>query len=156
MKNKLGSNQYKERTKYRFGVSVVILGLLCLLVAFWGYYSKPQTMISPLPRSFMPVIVKTVVASPGDPIVDEISRVFKNEGTKTVAKAIMCFYSESKLNTLAYNFNSNGTADAGIAQINDVWGMSIEDRQDYRKNIRKAYEIYKKHGWTPWYGSGCH
>jgi len=162
---KRGSNQHRDKYKYPLGlkkdtfISVMWLFILLLMIgAFLWYYKRSQTLISPVPQSYLPTIVKTVEAKSwdtGDPIIDEISRVFKNEGTKTVAKAIICFYGESKLNTYAYNFNSNGTADVGIAQINDVHGMTVEERQDYKKNIKKAYELYKRSGWKPWYANGC-
>lgn len=143
----------KKKTKQSVIWMLFFLGLLAL--AF--YISKPVELISPIPKGYTLVIIKEVYAKEkqGDPIVDEISRVFKNEGTKTVAKAIMCFYGESKLNPLAYNFNRNKTADIGIAQINDVHGMSVEERQDYKKNIKKAYELFKKYGWKPWYSPSC-
>lgn len=90
-------------------------------------------------------------------IVHEIARVFEPEGKAVVVKAINCFYSESGLRADAYNpRNKNGTNDAGVAQINSIWKMSLEERFDYRMNIRKAYEIYKRSGsFNPWYGALC-
>ena len=139
-------------------ISVLIILLILIIVGLLGHlHEATRKFISPLPKGFTRTIVKVVQASPGDPIVDEISRVFKNEGTKTVAKAIMCFYSESKLNTLAYNFNSNGTGDYGPAQVNSVHISKYGEKfmYDWRENIRVAYDLYKKHGFKIWYADGC-
>ena len=131
-------------------------------VAFWGHYSQSQaarSLIDPLAKvvptstpTVTPIIIEVIE---GDPIIGEINRTFKNESRVTIAKVIHCFFGESKLNPLAYNFNKNGTADVGVAQINDVHGMSVEDRQDYRKNIKKAYEIFKRRGFSAWYHKNC-
>src|SRR3990167_630705 len=151
MKNKLGSNQFEVKYKYNFVSSVLILAAFLALVAVVGYYNKPQPMISPLPRSFMPTIVKVVEASPGDPVIDYISFVFRKEGTRVVGKMISCAYGESKFNTDAYNYNTDGSDDLGIFQINSKHGYSIEDRRNYKKNIQMAYKIYKTQGLRAWY-----
>jgi len=160
MKNRIGSNQYQSKYKYKFYTPMAIILLLCLITAIVGHYSVSNAeILSPLAKTQptpTPIVIQVAYEGQiGDPVIDEISKVFKNEGKATVVKAINCFYSESKLNTLAYNFNTNGTSDAGVAQINDVHGMSIEDRQDYKKNIKKAYKIFKKRGWSAWYAPAC-
>ena len=88
-------------------------------------------------------------------IVAYIAETFEPEGKAVVVEAINCFYSESKLNPLAKGCNKNGTCDSGIAQINSVHKLTDEQAQNYKKNIDKAYEIYKDRKWEAWYGKGC-
>lgn len=157
----------KTKTKYKFWPSVIAILIVCIIVAIVGHYNVSRSKIlSPISQTYAqesiptptPLIIMVAYEDEmGDPIIDEISRVFKNEGTKTVAKAIMCFYTESKLNPNAYNFNSNGTGDYNIAQINSVHISKYGDKfmHDWKENIRIAYKIYKEQGWKPWYGSGC-
>lgn len=105
---------------------------------------KPQVSPSPVPTTAE--------------IVEEIARVFEGEGKHVVVKAINCFYSESGLRAEAVSKpNTNGTIDAGVAQINDIHKMSIKERLDFRKNIKKAYQIYKGRGsnFNAWYGKLC-
>lgn len=89
-------------------------------------------------------------------VIDEVVRVFAPEGRHVVIKALNCFYSESGLRWNAINDkNKNGSIDGGVAQLNDVWKLTLDERLNYRINIQKAYEIYKRSGWRPWFGVGC-
>lgn len=101
----------------------------------------------------------TPTPTPSDKeVIDEIVRVFSPEGKHVVVRAINCFYSESGLRWDAVSKpNKNGTLDGGVAQINDVHKLTIEERLDYKKNIQEAYNIYKRNGssFRPWYGKGC-
>lgn len=101
----------------------------------------------------------TPTPTPSDKeVIDEIVRVFEPEGKHVVVRAINCFYSESGLRWDAVSKpNKNGTLDGGVAQINDVHKLTIEERLDYKKNIQEAYNIYKRNGssFRPWYGKNC-
>ena len=88
-------------------------------------------------------------------VIAYIAKTFEPEGAQVMVKAVECFYSESGLRYNAVNVNTNGTHDGGVAQLNDVHKMSLEDRMDYKKNIDKAYELYKRQGFNPWYGKLC-
>ena len=60
---------------------------------------------------------------------------------------------ESGYRTDAINLNTNKTADIGVFQINDVHGKRIsrEDRMDYIKNIKFAYQLRQEQGnWNAW------
>ncbi len=47
--------------------------------------------------------------------------------------------------------NTNGTADVGVFQINDIHSMSWDSRMDARTNIAKAKEIRDAWGsWDAW------
>lgn len=140
--------------------------ILLLILAFiagvtYGlFYSKPVSYVQKTALAFEEAPLASPTPSPitTDVIVAEIARVFEPEGKHVVVQAINCFYSESGLRAEAINDkNTNGTTDAGVAQINDVHKMSVKDRLDYKKNIAKAYQIYKGRGsnWSAWYGKLC-
>ena len=115
-------------------------------------------VLSPCPEQGC--FVKTVMAkepkSELQEIIDYIVKVFSPEGDRVVTQALSCFISESHLNPKAYNWNTNSTADVGIAQINDVHGLTVEQRQNWKFSVDYAYKLYKQQGFRPWYGSGCH
>jgi len=53
-------------------------------------------------------------------------------------------------NPNAENWNSNGTWDAGIFQINQIHGYSIEQMKDWKQNIDAAKKIFDNGGWKQW------
>ena len=69
-----------------------------------------------------------------------------------VAAKMMCIaYEESKFDTKAINtFNSNGTTDIGLYQINSVWHNKCNNLTDVHSNIKCALMIYNKQGITAW------
>ncbi len=77
----------------------------------------------------------------------EIVRVFG-----ALAEQALCIaLNESGYRADAINHNTNGTADVGVFQINDIHGMSWDDRLDARANIQKAKEIRDAWGnWNAW------
>ncbi len=114
--------------------------------------------------AYRPATVNTVALAPtptppptDEEVLSYIVEVFSPEGRAVVVKAMNCFYSESGLRWDAISPpNKNGTRDGGIAQINDVHKLTMEQRLDYKVNINKAYEIYKSRGgFGAWYGIGC-
>jgi len=82
----------------------------------------------------------------------EIVRVFGSQADEALCIAKM----ESGFRADAVNAaNTNGTADVGVFQINDVHGMSWESRLDARTNITKAKEIRDAWGsWDAWMTKG--
>lgn len=65
--------------------------------------------------------------------------------------AINVVYCENRgLRPDAENWNSNGTWDAGIFQVNQIHGQSMEDMKDWKKNIDFAYKLFKRGGWSQW------
>lgn len=80
-------------------------------------------------------------------IQEEIVRVFGESAENALCIARM----ESGYRADATNQNTNGTWDLGSFQINDVHGMSWDDRMDARTNIAKAKEIRDAWGsWRAW------
>lgn len=59
------------------------------------------------------------------------------------------------------NVNNNKSIDVGLFQLNSIHfkkGYTLKDFADCEKNIKIAYEIYKRQGWQPWvaYTSGAY
>jgi hypothetical protein len=175
---KVGSNQFVAHKKFQLKVAVQrdvwFLTALTLFVIFVGReWSIKHPAVSPCPKTgcFVSEVEAAEIQAKYElrkireeetrptktNVISYIAKTFESEGAAVQVRAIRCFYSESGLRTEAYNFNSNGTEDRGVAQINSVHGMKPEDAHDYRKNIEKAYEIYKQAGKTfrPWFGKDC-
>jgi hypothetical protein len=170
MANKIGSNQYIYKKRLELSdkalksiwqvIAIVAIGLIII--------QKTQPpIISPIPPGQVYAEEPKVIIPPPttENIISYIVATFMPEGKAVALKALDCFYSESGLRADAQNWNppytdKNGvfhsaTWDIGVAQINDVHKMSVEDRLDYRKNIDKAYQIYKNRGFSAWYAPAC-
>lgn len=137
---------------------LLVLVLLIVITCLMGSYVARRRIISPVGDN---PIIKVVYASEEvselEKIVAYITKKFAPEGKHVVVQAINCFYSESGLRSNAVGVNKNGSNDVGVAQINSIHGMSTEDRMDYKKNIDKAYKIYKSRGnnFDAWYAPTC-
>lgn len=177
-KFKKGTNQYRRKykgikTDAQRDILVIFLGMLlmCFISREWQHAHPP---ISPCPMGGCLVskaeasealalvelnqIKKTSLEPTKANIIKHIADTFAPEGTAVVVRAINCFYSESGLRTEAVNNkNKNGTIDRGVAQINSIHKMLPADAHDFRKNIQKAYQIYKNRGnsFQAWYGKNC-
>lgn len=174
------TNEFKQSTNTYMKQTVFITTFLSLLLIC--AIAQPSTnLISPLAETVdvkvaglvYPSLTPTPTAIPSPTIpgpsptpgtaevIQYIAQVFKDEPAHIQVKAIECFYSESGLRWNAINDkNTNGTTDAGVAQINDVHKMSVQERLDFKKNIEKAYKIYLgKNGgrknFAAWYGARC-
>jgi len=80
-------------------------------------------------------------------VEDKICKEFAEDCKIMIAIAT----AESGLNPKAINDkNTNGTTDAGLFQVNDIHGYSVEDRLDVDKNIAMAKKVYDRQGLTAW------
>lgn len=174
--NLRGSNQHVAKKGIRLHEEtqrsmwqVMAIGIFLILLA---EKTQPQT-VSPCPDGGCAVSkvfaqetearieLKNRIAQENKPtktnIIAYIAKVFEPEGTAVQVRAIRCFYSESGLRTEAYNYNTNGTEDRGVAQINSIHGMKTSDAHNFKMNINKAYQIYKGRGsnFSAWYGKDC-
>lgn len=75
---------------------------------------------------------------------------FGDRSHQAIAMLAKC--ENSKLDPHATNYNSNGTVDRGIFQINSIHGG--EEMYNWKTNIDKAYEIYHAHNDT-FYAWSC-
>ena len=179
-KYKVGSNQYKlkrkspiisQLDKIVFLGVVIYISLLTLKAVItystnlaYDHWLASHTYVS------APVVVFAAEISPTLGLIPEkelqptkpnivayIMQVFGKYGTDVGVQAINCFYSESGLRTEAYNYNTNGTDDRGIAQINSIHGYNPQDLHDYTKNIDAAEKVFLRAGksFRPWYGTSC-
>lgn len=133
--------------------------IIASVIAFTVYPAAPHIFQRQETRiTIQPKVMPTPTPTPTDKeVIDEITRVFEPEGKHIIVRAINCFYSESGLRWDAVGTNKNGTHDGGVSQINDVHGLTLDERLDYKVNIQKAYEIYLRNGssFRPWYAIGC-
>lgn len=60
---------------------------------------------------------------------------------------------ESHFKNDAIHHNNNQSIDIGIFQLNDIHGLSAEDRLDSEKNIDYAIKLIKRNGTKDWSAS---
>lgn len=108
------------------------------------------TTPSPTPQlQVIAPIMPTATPTPTDKeeIIAEIVRVFGEEAPN----AFNVLYCENRgLNPEAVNWNSNGSWDAGIFQVNQIHGYTMDQMKDYKQNIKAAKKIFDGRGWTAW------
>jgi hypothetical protein len=101
-------------------------------------------------------IVKIIEKLPEYKDMNDIEKYICDKwGAYHCATALAIAKSESGLKEDAYNtYNSNGTLDIGIFQVNSVHfskeGCSLKELVDAKKNIDCAYKIYQASGWNAW------
>lgn len=158
-----GSNQYQSK----WGLSHKTMASVWAVAFFTtvGIQFVQHKTTSPCPEDGCKVnVVYAKEAKSFDrEVADYIMQVFEPEGLDVQIRALRCFSTEGvshknnekHFDEKAYNYNSNGTWDYGIAQWNQVHGQKIEELQGYKKQIDLAYKLYKSRGFNPWYGKGC-
>lgn len=81
-------------------------------------------------------------------ILAYIVEVFGDDADDAITIINKC--ENSSFNPEAENWNSNGTWDAGIFQVNEVHGYTMEEMKDWKQNVDAAYKIFKSRGWEAW------
>lgn len=142
--------------------------LIILLILLGGLYSPMLRNKTNTMRFVQPAFADIVESKEAketattQEIIAEIAQVFK----EVPVEAILCFYKESKLKPTAMNWNCkyNGrstscaykdrdnafSVDCGVAQINTPGKYCPGNLMDYKENIKRAYQMFKKRGWQPW------
>ena len=162
MKNyKVGSNQFKKRTKKDIGAYMI--GFLYVMVLMFFLYDL-NLILKPTPieaSESQPVAIivesKQVVvqvATPAatlDPVVTGIQKEIKEVFGKHADKAFLVLSCEnSSLNPNAINTAGNspaGSRDVGVFQINEYWqGVNAKFLLDPSINIRIAHKIFTDNG----------
>lgn len=89
----------------------------------------------------------------------EVAQHLKLAGfPESVIPTMVCIAKhESRFKTNAINFNTNGSIDHGIFQINDAWwlsecGVDPEGLKDPVVNTRCAKTVFDRQGLMAWYG----
>ena len=147
---KQGTNQYKNKYKTLWGLktttwwSVVLLLILCIIVAFWGRYSKSRStleLLSPIPKGYIPekiILVKEVIAvdrNQIDAFIDKYKkRYVKNDTQYSYLKQLIhcLLYYESKHGIVKTN-GDNGLA-GGIAQFHQATWVRMR-KQMLKQNL---------------------
>lgn len=101
------------------------------------------------------VKVMETIPHPDDLETDVEKYIYEVFGIEDYKIALAIARSESGLREDALNtYNSNGTIDVGIFQINSVHftkdGCSLKEVATMKGNVDCAYQIYQASGWTPW------
>jgi hypothetical protein len=167
---KVGSNQHKKTPKTSYGLFLKVwLILLALIVAFALWYQweldHPVEIISPIPSTGY-LRVKQVKAAettirhiktykgeynvPTRDIIAMITEAFSEYGDRVVKQALDISYCESKWNEKAENWNTNGSVDRGIWQINSVHKYNKATLMAAAENIAIAKKMYARQGFRPW------
>jgi hypothetical protein len=127
--------------------------VLCLWLQFFGQsynlykeqrsveayeYKSPIVVVDEKDREFTQKqqILSYIIEVFGDDSADAITIINKCENHAFDPKAT--------------NWNRNGTWDTGIFQINQIHGYTMDEMQDWRKNIDAAKKIFDNRGWTAW------
>ncbi len=111
---------------------------------------RKDTFISPLSVEAKEPIKTLSHKRTWDEVLVMIVDRWSKYGKKATYEAIKVFECESGLNEYAYNKNTNGTTDSGVAQVNSVHRQTVEAMWDAEKNLDFALALYEKQKWTPW------
>lgn len=136
--------------------------LLPLMVLYTGYQIISTGVLHPVKALAEVQFIE--VEKPVEVIKEvEVDRTFITQKQQILAYIVEKFGDDApdaivlirkcengSFNPEATNWNRNGTWDAGIFQVNQVHGYSLEEMYDYKKNIDAAYKIFKGRGWTAW------
>jgi hypothetical protein len=165
----------KHRKTYKKGL--VILGLLLVLILAglsWKAFKAINAFFETHYFQFNQVIVlnKPIEIKTREVKVSDVVRVMEEQplpenltpieeyicekfGAFECRVALAIAKSESGLREDAFNtYNTNGTLDVGIFQINSVHfnqaGCSLKEIVDPYKNVDCAFSIYEASGWNAW------
>jgi len=81
-------------------------------------------------------------------IEEKVKATFGKDGDKAWKMITEC--ENKSVDPKAVHHNSNGTWDAGLMQINQVHGYSMEWLFDVDNNLKAAKKIYDRQGFRPW------
>lgn len=124
---------------------------LCLWLQFFGQSYNLSKMEVEATEYKSPIIVvdeKNRDYSEKQQILNYIVEVFGDDASDAIIIIGKC---ENKaFNPKAENWNTNGTWDAGIFQVNEIHGYSMEEMKNWKLNIDAAKKIFDASGWSAW------
>lgn len=156
-------NKASKIFKISFLFFVICLSLLGILSIF--KFIDEHTFRNPIIIRFQsPIINKDMVSPVGSKSAYLIPQAEAEEPTLeeyVISKfgkhgqiALAVFKAESGLREDAYNVNTNGSIDVGVAQINSVHftkeGCSLKELIEWKKNVNCAYQIFEASGFNAW------
>lgn len=118
-----------------------------------GQYLRPVELLNPYGGYSNFVVKAKEVESPPDPCLEGLPEIEQYicykfgedyEDAMTVLSCENKYLDPNSINT----YNSNGSVDEGIFQINTIHGL--DNMLDYKANIDFAYKLFKKKGWSSW------
>lgn len=168
IKNILGNSQKRtyRREIFRQRRAGFVLCLIIMAIIACPLYDKyrKSSVSQPLSQTISNPVVKVIAqedkyTSRGYKYCYDVQTCIRDVGEELgfsnhdISIAMNIAKNESGYRTDAINLNTNKTADIGVFQINDVHGKRIsrEDRMDYIKNIKFAYQLRQEQGnWNAW------
>jgi hypothetical protein len=139
--------------RYQHEKWYLTLALVFICAGLLLYVTRPK-IISPCPDygCSIPVVYERVYQSDLEQAMSYIIKKFQPEGMVVVLQALDIAKCESHLNINAYNYNTNGTGDYGLFQINSIHTerYGVKFMHDWKANIDVAFDLYKSQGWSPW------
>jgi hypothetical protein len=128
--------------------------VLVFVLAGIGLHLTEPKIISPCPETgcFPKTVYAADERSELEQAISYVIKKFEPEGMTVVIQALDIMKCESHLNIKAYNYNTNGSGDYGLFQINSIHVARYGDKfmHDWKANIDVAYDLYKHQGWSPW------
>jgi hypothetical protein len=159
----------QRRLRQTLNTLYVIFSSVALIGVGWNFkqdiadrlpVQAQSEMVSPLPVSTPkptptptpePIAIQAITPiTEKDRIKDYIRLVFGVDAEKAIIMIGTC--ENGSFDPKAINWNKNATWDAGIFQVNEIHGYTMQQMQDWKQNIDAAYKIYQDAGYTfrPW------
>lgn len=136
-----------------------IAGIIAAIILINSLFNAPKTSPQPLGQTIEVKRVKVAEAKER-PFCNNVINCIRDVGeelgrdNKTIMTMIRIAKCESGYRAEAINVNTNRTIDRGVFQVNSIHkALSNKDAFDYESNIRFAYQLQGKQGFTPWNAS---
>ena len=143
-----GYYRRSERLSGFVGIGITIVACLWLRVLGQGINLNKQNVEAKEYNKPVVVVPKDSQMTEKQQIMNYIVDVFGDDSADAITIINKC--ENHAFSPKATNWNSNGTWDSGIFQINQVHGYSMEEMQDWKQNIDVAKKIFDNRGWSAW------